>query len=492
MRCSQSLPLCRLKLLRGLVLALACLLPVAAAAKLRLPRHIGDHMVLQQASAVPLWGWAEPGVTVSVEPSWSEQPVRATAAEDGRWEVILQTPRARPGEAPTPHQIVVAAPTERQVLREVLIGEVWLLSGQSNMEMQLRGWPEADPPSPITGGPEAIATSDDDGLRLFIAGRRSAAEPQTTVAEHWAVSRWSPSTPATAAEFSAVGYFFGRELRAHLEVPVGLILSAWGGSSAEAWIPAEVLQGTAPYAGEGPWKPASKEDNQSPSVLYNGMIAPLAPYAVRGVLWYQGETNVGRHDAYPALMTALIESWREHWGDGEMPFFFAQLAPWGGYGPTSLQELWAAQSATLEVPATGMVSTIDLGDAANIHPAAKQPIGYRFALLARAEVYGEEDLVASGPRCVGARAAEEGLRLLFEHADGGLVFPQDQLGAFELAGENGVFHPAYPSLDGSTIVLHSPTVTAPRVARYAWSPLPRPVLFNRAGLPAAPFRVEVD
>jgi len=464
------------------------LLPLMSSAKLRLPRTIASHMVLQQDREITLWGWAEPRETVTVDASWAPLTASSAADDDGRWEVHLRTPTAIPGD-PAHTLTFSTAEGESITLEDVLIGEVWLLSGQSNMELPLAGWPDSAPPAPVTGGPEAIATADHPRLRLFAAGRHSAATPQTETVELWSAPQWTAFTPETIAQFSAIGYFFGRELLLSQEIPVGLIQSVWGGSSCEAWVPAGTLEDFSEFADQKPWTPASEVDNQTPSVLYNGMIAPLEQCALRGVLWYQGETNVGRHETYARLFPALIEAWRREWGNDELAFYFAHLAPWSGYGPTSLQEMWDAQAAALELPHTGLVATLDLGNPDNIHPAGKQPIGYRFALLARRYLYGEGGLVASGPRCVGAEAAADRFILRFEDAGSGLVVPENQYIGFELAGEDGIYHPALATIDEDRLILRSPAVESPRAARYAWLPDPVPALSNREGLPAAPFRI---
>lgn len=458
-------------------------------AELHLPRLFDHHMVLQQDTGAEIWGTATPGAVIDVTGSWNQLAIRCQADENGRWQTLVPTPEATP-DSPAYTLTVKEYGGETRVFEDVLIGEVWLLSGQSNMELPLQGWPEASPPCPVTGGAETIAAADLPKLRLIAAGRQISAKPLETIAEHWADDRWTAATPESAAGFSAVGYFFGEELQPHLDIPVGLILSCWGGSAIEAWIPEASLRALPDYADAADWAPQGPDDVKTPTLLYNGMIAPLKPFTLRGVLWYQGESNVGQAERYRVLFPTLIRSWREQWSDPRMVFLFAQLAPWGGYGPVSLQELWEAQASALELPGTGMAATIDCGDKDNIHPADKQPIGHRLALLARQEAYGESDLVASGPVCTGQSVEGATLTLTFAQVGGGLVVPENQYTGFELAGPDGVFHPAKAQVRGERIELTSPAVGEPRQARYAWTPTPRASLYNREGLPAAPFRTK--
>jgi sialate O-acetylesterase len=468
-------------------LLLLLTLPALLTAEIRLPRAIGDHMVLQQDTLVTFWGWARPRETITVVPEWDAREVNTVVEDDGSWSLEVRTPPAFPGD-PAYRVTISGSRSDAVAIEDVLIGEVWLLAGQSNMEQPLAGWPQADPPGPVEGGPGAIATAHHPRLRFLAAGRHPAATPQADLAEHWQASRWTVCTPDSAAGFSAVGCFFGEELLHHLELPIGLIQSAWGGSSAEAWTPPLALEGIEAFASQGPWTPTGAEDNRTPTVLYHGMIAPLHRYVLRGVLWYQGETNVGQHETYARLLPALVSSWREAWRNDSLAFFAAQLAPWGGYGPTSLPLMWEAQTAILDLPHTGIVATIDLGDADNIHPPRKQPVGHRFAALALARVYGDSSVAASGPRPVAHWAEGARFVLRFEETAGGLVVPENQYIGFELAGEDGNFHPARGEVRDDTLVLTSPMVKAPVRARYAWTPLPVPSLFNRAGLPASPFR----
>ncbi|KAF0093035.1 MAG: hypothetical protein E1N59_3225 [Puniceicoccaceae bacterium 5H] len=445
-------------------------------------------MVLQQQSQVNFWGTASRGETVSVSGSWSAQPVTATADTDGNWSLQLSTPAARTdGTAYT----VTVSGTNTITYTDVLIGEVWVLSGQSNMQLPLAGWGAE---TPIEGGPEAIASADYPELRLMVVGEANAATEQADTASYWdaKLRQWAPCSPTSVGNFSAIGYFFGRELQTELDVPVGLIQCAWGGSSCEAWTSPEDLQRVANYHGEGPWAPVDSTDNQTPSVLWNGMLSPIVPYSMRGVLWYQGETNMGRAEELSQLFPQMIEGWRRAWGQGDFPFCFAHLAPWSEYWPGQEPELWEAQGSALFLPQTGMAVTVDLVDPdelANIHPKRKEPVGHRMALWARSQVYGEAELACSGPLYRWMERAGSSLRLHFDHA-AGLKAGDGSLDWFEIAGSDGEFVAANAVIAGETVVVSHPTVSEPTQARYAWSKVASGDLYNGADLPAAPFRTQ--
>jgi sialate O-acetylesterase len=433
---------------------------------------------------VNIWGWANVGEVVRVTGSWDMITKTDTTGADGEWSVILSTPAA---SHDAPAYTLTMEGDNKRILTGILIGEVWLLSGQSNMEIPLVGWL---PDAPIEGSAEAIAGANYPKLRLIVIGRKSASEPVIDFVSNWALATWTACTPATVQWFSAVGYFFGKELVDTQDIPVGLILCAWGGCSCEAFASPEALEDVIDYAGQGPWTSLGNEDNLTPTVLYNGMLAPIIPFTMRGVLWYQGETNVGRAEQLTELFPAMIRGWREDWGQGDFPFYFVQLAPWGGNAGFSLPELAEAQASALSLSNTGMIVTLDVGDAENIHPPKKEPVGHRLALWARARDYGETDLVYSGPLYKSMEIEGDTIRIEFDYAESGLKAASEPLGQFEIAGENKVYYPAKAEIDGQSIMVYSNSVSEPKHARYAWSGTAAAALYNSADLPAAAFRTD--
>ena len=459
-------------MLLGLLMLTAAVACPPAHAEVRLPSLFDDDMVLQRGEAVPIWGWEAPGTEVTVV--FRGQRKQATANASGYWKVALDEMQAGGSFTMT----VAGQDTVR--LSGVLVGEVWIASGQSNM-----WWPLRD----TERGEEAIATAGDHPqVRLFEVAHRTAQTPQRNV--HGV---WKESTSATVAEFSAIGYFFARRLQEELGVPVGIVSSNWGGTPVEAWMPRDALAATT----EGQllltyWQGRSDLSKNEAAGLYNGMIAPLIPYALRGMLWYQGESNVERAWQYRTLFPRMIESWRRTWGQGSFPFYFVQIAPYSGYGTAeAAAELRAAQLGTLlSVPNTGMAVTMDIGNPQDIHPRNKRDVARRLVRWVRAKTYGHDDVVYSGPIYESMEVEGDTIRIHFDHVGSGLRVQGDSLTHFTIAGEGGPFHEATAAVDGRTVVVHSRTVEEPVAVRYAWSNDAEPNLFNAAGLPASPFRTD--
>ena len=463
--------------------------------------------VLQQGIPVPVWGTGRDGETVTVK--FQGQTV-ATTAQNGRWQVRLQ-----PLKAGGPFTLDIAG-DNHLVITNVLVGEVWLCSGQSNMGFTLNRAANAK---------DAIAAAADPELRLYSVPHEAKDTPQTD-----APSRWQASSSQSAAAFSAVAYFFGRDLRRALKVPVGLIDSSVGGTPAEAWTSRATLEAnpelatllarhaenarkfdptraatlhqqalaryqeavkkakvdgvTPPVAPKAPTNPA--RSSQRPCGLYNAMIAPLEPYALAGVIWYQGEANAGRADQYRQLFPALIGNWRQAWGQGDFPFLFVQIAPHQNMTPEIREaQLWTAQ----HVPRTAMAVITDIGDEKDIHPTQKEPVGARLALAARALAYGEK-LEYSGPVFAALKLEGERAVLSFTHVGSGLVARGDELKGFSIASADGIFVPATARIEGDTVVVSAPSVPHPAAVRYGWAKTPQVNLFNREGLPATPFRTD--
>lgn len=643
------------------IVACSCFLFVAGLtrADVRLPALVGDNMVLQQHIEVRVWGWAAPGEHVSVSPAWAQTPAETTANANGTWEVTLATPGAS-----GPFEITVSG-SNRITLHNVLIGEVWVCSGQSNME-----WSFAHG---VTNGEQECASAEHPRIRLFDVPHATSLQPQDGCQGEWTIC-----DPKSVRGFSAVGYFFGREIHQKLNVPVGLIGSNWGGTVAEAWASAEGLGRLGDYAeilshisraredpsywdkaGEqqltawwaalerldggrgaeswmrapfddsswketvlpslwetqgyhdfdgvfwfrkevqlpdtwagqdlalelgpiddmdttwfngirvggmerggawatprryivpasavqagrnviavrvvdtgggggicgqaeqlqlrpadgsgdeaislaGPWRyhptlrlnelppwPAWTSMNQNtPTVLFNGMIAPLTPFTIRGVIWYQGESNRSQALRYETLFSELIRDWRRHWAIGEFPFYFVQIAPFaydGDIGETGA--LRDAQRRVLSLPNTGMAVTLDIGDPKNIHPRNKQEVGRRLALWALANTYGQSNLVYSGPLYERMRVEDGRIRLFFDHTAGGLK-PDGPLSCFLIAGEDRRFVPAQAQVENDSVLVWSDSVPEPVAVRYAWNATDEPNLTNGAGLPAACFRTD--
>lgn len=430
-----------------------------------------DHLVLQRDRAVPVWGTAEDGQKVTV--SIAGQTV-STTAENGRWQVQLE-----PLAAGGPHELVIEGP-DRTVVQDVLVGEVWICSGQSNMEWPLRAAHESS---------DDIADSTNEHIRLFMAPNRAADEPQSTVD-----AEWTKCTPDTVANFSAVGYYFGRALKQHLDVPIGLISCDWGGTPAEAWTSREALaadEDLKHYVAQE----RDPNNKNRPYGLYNGMLRPLVPYGIRGAIWYQGESNAGQAYEYRTLFPAMITDWREQFGQGDFPFLFVQLAPFMKIveepGDSAWAELREAQLMTMQnVPNTAMAVITDVGEENDIHPRKKLPVGERLALAARALAYGE-DIVYSGPILAEATPSDDGMYLKFKHTGEGLESRDGKLTGFAIAGADKKFHNAEAKIVGpDTVLVRSDQVDSPVAVRYGWASFPLGNLWNSAGLPASPFRTD--
>ena len=482
-------------------------LPLFTRAEITLPALLTDNMVLQQQTTVALWGWAAPGEAVAVTASWRKATLKITADAQGSW--LVRVPTTKAGG---PYTIIIEG-KNKLTLRNVLLGEVWLCGGQSNMNFPIakgKDWRTG-----LRDVAEVVAQANYPAIRLFVVTQKVADSPQRDVQGRWAVC-----SPETVGTFSAVAYFFGLELHQKLGVPVGLIHASWGGTPAESWTRREVLendpvlrsilrryeagltqrpayeaalaawqqaQAATPDASRlKPAEPLAATSNKSPAKLYNGMIRGLQPYTLRGVIWYQGESNADRAHQYCTLFPALIASWRADWQRPNLPFYFVQIAPHKSMNP----EIREAQLLALRaVPGTGMVVTTDVGDSLDLHPRDKRPVGHRLALWALANDYRQQKLPYSGPLYRGLEIKNGEARLSFDHADG-LNAPGGALREFTIAGPDSVFRPAQARIEGRRVVVSSPAVPRPVAVRFGWSKSPVPNLFNGAGLPASPFRTD--
>ena len=547
-----------LSALKSKVLLICCLLGAPfARADIRLPGIFGDHMVLQQGQQIPVWGWGDPGEEVTV--ALGTNSAKTKAGTDGKWRVDLDKSAAN-GD---PQALIVTGKNKIE-FADVLVGDVWVCSGQSNMEFGVFN----------VAKKEAVV---DPQIRTFCVLKSASLTPLDNtesvppeVGLDTQMGHWQKETPGGPwGGFSAVGYLFAKEIRKITQKPVGMIGSYWGGTPAQAWTSMSGLEKdpalnryaniftnlTAEQQAYFPmkwenyaaamkkwWKesgepyeksqkewaaaaklakdsgqpepprpqmafprPASPRNEGTPTTLFNGMINPLIPYAIKGVIWYQGESNVGTAD-YGVLFSAMINDWREKWGQGDFPFLFVQLAGYGP-GPTdSTRGKWAllreSQTEALKLPNTGMATAIDLGDEKDIHPKNKLDVAKRLALLAGNRVYGQK-VVASGPLFSSMKIEAGRIRLDFKNTGGGLVIAAPpvlpgttsppaptELAGFEIAGEDRKWQPAKATIEGNSVIVSSEAVTAPVAARYAWSDFPACSLYNREGLPAFPLRTD--
>jgi len=504
--CGLRVPFLVLSILIGAVLAVA---------DVKLPALISDNMVLQQARQLAIWGTADAGEQITV--TLGEQKESATADSSGSWKVALG-----PLKTGGPFEMTVAGKNV-VTIHNVLVGEVWVCSGQSNMEFAV--WNHG-----VFGGvrnaEQEVANANFPLLRLFIVKKAVAGRPQNDVQGQWVVA-----SPATVGSFSAVGYFFGRDLYQAMKFPVGLIDTSWGGTEAEAWTSDEALEAGPdlkvaadswrqriaefPHVLEeyaqrlGEWEKSAEEAESSGKValpfpdapkdprsyswrdagLWNGMVAPLTPFAIAGVIWYQGESNAPFGYQYRKVFATMIQQWRSSWGEGDFPFLFVQLASFSvaGQPPETWPVLRESQEKTLALPKTGMAVAIDIGESYDIHPKNKQEVGRRLALAAEAIAYGRK-IEYRGPTFKSARPDQGTLRVQFTHVAGGLEVRGPRLMGFEIAGEDQQFFPAEAKIAGSEVVLSSSRVSNPVAVRYAWANDPKCNLANKVGLPAPPFR----
>lgn len=462
------------RLKNSLAVAAACLFSQTVMAQtstgVTLPSIFTDHMVLQQQSSVPVWGWGDASATVRVVGSWNTADTVSTQVDNnGRWMVKLPT-----GKYGGPYKLEVLS-TEHIVLNDVMLGEVWLCSGQSNME-----W---TPNNGLADGAREIQEANYPDIRYFSLKKRGSKYLQEDCQ-----AQWEQCSPEVMRRRSAVAYFFGSELHRNLDnVPVGLIVSAWGGTPAEVWIPRDSIMGKREIA-DGileqnyPWWPGQ------PGALYNGMINPLMPYGIAGAIWYQGEANKDNPSTYFSLMNELIKSWRTGFGH-EFPFYLVQIAPFNynvnNNGPALVRE--AQERIAREIPHTGMAVTVDVGDPSNIHPANKRPVGTRLAALALKEHYGQEK-DAYSPTFKDMTVKKNKAIVTFNHAERGLTCPDKEIRGIMLAGQDGRFVPANARIKGATLEVTAPTVKVPVAVRYCFDDGTLGNLYHRDGLPMAPFR----
>lgn len=448
--------------------------PFHLSAKIKLPAIFGDQMVLQQQTEAAIWGLASPSSTVKVKTSWNNESYSVRADSQGSWKIKVRTPIAG-----GPYSILISDGTPIE-LKDVLIGEVWICSGQSNMVMPMKGYFN----QPVKGSNRDIATSANKTIRLFTANNNPYFEPQNDFKGNWLACE-----PENVANFSATAYYFGRMLQEALDVPVGLICASWGGTRIEPWMSADRIKKFEFV--KFPTEDEKKNINPHfPGVLFNALINPMIGYAIKGVIWYQGESNRAEPARYLQLMPEMVADWRERWGIGEFPFFYAQIAPfdYGANGSNSAFFREAQLKAASVIPNSEMACLMDVGEKDCVHPANKQAGGERLAYLALAKTYQKQGFAYSGP--VLKKLTVEGnlVYLTFDHAANGLTTYGKKLENFQLSGANRRFYQAEGFITDKGILLYSRWVGNPVAVRYAFDDFVVGELYNAEGLPASSFR----
>jgi len=445
-------------------------------AEIKLPAIFCDNMVMQQQTDAAIWGKASNNASVKVTTSWNNKSYSTKASADGSWKLKVATPRAG-----GPYEVTISDGKTLK-LKNVLIGEVWVCSGQSNMEMPMKGFRN----QPILGGAEAIATSTNSNMRLFTVKKATSTTPVDDF-----TGAWLACDPENVANFSATAYYFGLMLNKALNVPVGLINTSWGGTRIEPWISESGFKNF-DWVKLPEKKPVENLSQQTPTVLFNAMVNPMVGYGIRGAIWYQGESNRNEADKYVKLMPGLIENWRSVWGVGEFPFYFVQIAPFD-YGPGGLSSAYLREAqlkASTAIANTGMASIMDVGEKDCIHPAHKKLAGDRLAYLALAQTYGLKGVSCLGPVLKEMKSAEGVVKLTFDNAPNGLTTFGKELSCFEVAGANKRFYPAKAFIAGAGVTVFSPSVAEPVAVRYAFQDFIVGDLFSTDGLPVSSFRTD--
>jgi len=463
--------------------AIFLLLIQSVNAGVKLPAIVSSNMVLQRNTEVVLWGWASAKEEVTIKASWLKEPLEIKADKEGNWSINVATTNSR-----APQQILIQGDGKDILLENILFGEVWLCSGQSNMEQPVIGFGG----QPTFGSSMAIATGKNPNLHLFTVQKAGSKTPEKDVDKYWG---WQEATSESIASFSAVGYFFGQQLQKILGVPVGMIHTSWGGSAVQAWISKEMISAFQDVDLKD--TDLSKRTNHIPTALYNAMIHPLIPYTIKGALWYQGESNHREPELYKELFPAMVKDWRTRWGVGDFPFYYVQIAPFV-YGnneifstPENSAFMREAQVDCLDlIPNSGIAITTDIGDDHCIHPPKKKEVADRLLFNALQQTYGFEGVDGLSPRYKSMEVKDGKIELSFINAESG-VFAYEGLEGFEIAGEDKVFHPAAAYIvKGKKVMVSSEEVPAPVAVRYAWRNWVEGTLFDVNLLPASSFRTD--
>lgn len=473
--------------MRKLVLIMVCVFSVfMAQAEIKLPALFSDNMLLQQQMETPIWGWASNNEKLSITTSWDTKTYQVKADKTGQWKTVIQTPNAG-----GPYTITVSNGNEAKTINNVLIGEVWLCSGQSNMEMPLKGFPG----QPVKGGNETIVRSNNKNIHFITIPRATVLEPKTDFEGNWQVA-----SPKTTGDFSATAWYFGSLIQKVLQVPVGLIHVSYGGSNVEAWMNEEMLKDF-DLALELPKDESDLKSspNRVPTTLFNGMLSPVIGYGIKGAIWYQGESNYDRPFQYTDLFKKMVNSWRELWKQGEFPFYFAQIAPfdYARFHPNDNKEEFnsaylreAQLKASKEINNSGMAVLLDVGEFGNIHPAQKQKGGERLAFLALAKTYDIEGFEYQSPEYNAMEIKGSQVTVSFNNVPNGVTSYDKEVLGFEIAGENKVFYPAQAVLRRKSVLLSSPQVEKPVAVRYLFKDFTKAEIFSTGGLPMSSFRTD--
>jgi sialate O-acetylesterase len=445
-------------------------------AKIKLPGIISSNMVLQRNASVKIWGWARVGEKITIETSWTSKKIKVETNANGRWEINVLTTLSK--ESQTIH---LSSSESNIKLDNILFGEVWVCSGQSNMRQPLKGYTG----QPVFEGNKAIATSGNDKIRLFSIVEKGSLVPLDSIQNG---KSWNMASPEAAKDFSAIAYFYGKQLQEILDVPVGLIMTSWGGTRIQPWMSKEAV---APFLESNNTKIDTTEGyKKAPSAIFNAMINPITSYTIKGVLWYQGETNRKEPALYQKLFPQMVKDWRNQWNIGDFPFYYVQIAPNNYVDKSNSQYLREVQLKSLDViPNSGMVVTSDIGSEVTIHPPKKTDVAERLIFMALNKTYGMKDIDYLGPIFKTMEFKENSLILTFDNAETGLFCFDKELKDFEIAGADKVFYPAKAEIvKGRQVSVSSPEVKIPVAVRYGWKNFFQGSLFDTNLIPASSFR----
>lgn len=470
------------KLILFFLVLTSCLFTTYIQAKISLPSLISSNMVLQRNTKVTVWGWAAAGEKFIIKTSWIKNPLSIVADNAGNWKVIIQTTNTK-----IPQSIKISSLNQTISLDNILFGEVWLCSGQSNMEMPVSGFMG----QPVYGSQEAITNANSNTIRLFTVNHQASESPRKELGEF---AGWQSADPGSVKDFSAIAYFFGKHLQEILDVPVGLIHTSWGGSLIEAWMSNESLSAIKNFDLK---EVDLKRGNRFPTVLFNAMINPLIPYTIKGIIWYQGEANVSQPKEYKLLFSGMVKDWRARWGIGDFPFYYVQIAPYKYSSQNRTDDsnnaafLREAQFECLDlIPNSGIAVTLDIGTENIIHPPNKKDVADRLLFNALNKTYGYKAINFLGPVFDSVKVKDNGIYISFKNAEKGL-YAFGKLDGFEIAGTDKIFYPAEASIyRGNQVFVKSDKVSVPLAVRYAFRSWSEGTLFNTYLLPATSFRTD--
>ncbi|MEH6656407.1 sialate O-acetylesterase [Leeuwenhoekiella marinoflava] len=468
-----------------LILIILLLTVTAVKAELKLPALFTDNMILQQQMEVPIWGWSDNKSDITIKTSWDGKTYTAVLGSEGKWQVKMNTPVAGGS-----YTITIQQGSETKSIRNVLVGEVWLCSGQSNMEMPLKGFPG----QPVLGGNEQIVHSTNNQIRFITVPRATVLSPEKDFE-----GNWQEAKPQTVADFSATAWYFGSLLQEVLKVPVGLIHVSYGGSSVEAWMNEEMLKDFSEIKIPNTEEDLKKDPNRVPTTLFNGMLAPVIGYGIKGSIWYQGESNYERPFQYKKLFETMVEDWRGLWEQGDFPFYFAQIAPfnYGQFHPDDALEKYnsaylreAQLQASKTISNSGIAILMDVAEENNIHPKNKEKGGVRLGLLALTKTYGISGFEFESPEFNTLEINEGKVTVSFNNVPNGITAYDQEITGFQLAGNDRVFYPAEVVLRRKSVILSSSKVQKPVAVRYLFKDYAQAELFSTGGLPVSSFRTD--